>query len=497
MSDDWAKAAEEQEARDLATQVETLKLLKTEEDGTPNAKEKDETKEGNDANENKETNDIKETTGETTSEENVTLAELSLMRKVMRKGIVESKNNVEVYRKDPKNPLYSVKTFEALNLRKELLEGIYDMGFKLPSKIQEISLPTLLAEPPANMIAQSQSGTGKTAAFTLAMLSRIDPKKKCCQALVLSPTMELALQTLQCVKQMGKKCTDITVRSAVKGNTVPRGHKITDHIVIGTPGKVVDWVTKYKSLDLRQCRVFVLDEADVMIATQGHQDQSVRIHKQLPPTCQMMLFSATYVDEVVTFAEAIIKDPVTLRLRREEETLTNIRQMYVECNSEEEKYQAISNIYSIPVGSAMFFCHTKHNATWLANRLKEDGHQVGLLTGDLTADERVRVLLRFREGTERVLICTNVLARGIDVDTVNLVVNYDLPQMFGSHKADCETYLHRIGRTGRFGKTGNAINIVDGQDDLRLLREIEQHFNIKIVKLDYNNIDEIEKLGED
>ncbi|KAG7167252.1 DEAD-box helicase Dbp80-like [Homarus americanus] len=477
MGDDWAKAAEEQEAKDLVDKVCNLKLPQTEEDGVSPEKQT--------------------APNEVSPEESVTAADLSLMRKAMRKGIVECKNNVEVYRKDPKNPLFCVKTFEELNLRKELLEGIYDMGFKLPSKIQEISLPTLLADPPANMIAQSQSGTGKTAAFTLAMLSRIDSSKKCCQALCLSPTMELALQTLDCVKQMGKKCTDITIRSAVKGNSVPRGQKIMEHIVIGTPGKVVDWVTKYKCLDLRLCKVFVLDEADVMIATQGHQDQSVRIHKQLPEKCQMMLFSATYDDEVVNFAEAIITDPVVLRLRREEETLTNIRQMYVECRSQDEKYEAISNIYSIPVGSAMFFCHTKQNANWLATRLKEDGHQVALLTGDLTPDERVRVLLRFREGSERVLICTNVLARGIDVDTVNLVVNYDLPHVYGSGKADCETYLHRIGRTGRFGKTGNAINIVDGQDDLRLLREIEQHFNIKIVKLDYNNIDEIEKLGED
>ncbi|XP_045605810.1 DEAD-box helicase Dbp80 isoform X2 [Procambarus clarkii] len=473
MGDDWAKAAEEQEAKDLVAKVESLNLPKVEDER------------------------IKEKVPSNDAEENISPAELSLMRKVMRKGIKETKNNVEVLRKDPKNPLYCVKTFEELNLRKELLEGIYEMGFKLPSKIQEVSLPTLLAEPPVNMIAQSQSGTGKTAAFALAMLSRIDTSRKCCQALCLSPTMELALQTLDCIKQMGNKCKDITIRSAVKGESVSRGQKITEHIVIGTPGKVVDWVTKYKCLELRNCKVFVLDEADVMIATQGHQDQSVRIHKQLPQNCQMMLFSATYVDEVVTFAEAIIKDPVTLRLKREEETLTNIRQMYVECRNQDEKYEAIANIYTIPVGSAMFFCHTKQNANWLATRLKEDGHQVALLTGDLTPDERVRVLLRFREGTERVLICTNVLARGIDVDTVNLVVNYDLPRLYGSKRADCETYLHRIGRTGRFGKTGNAINIVDGEDDVRLLREIEEHFNIKIIKLDYNNIDEIEKLSED
>lgn len=371
------------------------------------------------------------------------------------------------------------------------------MGFQLPSKIQETALPTLLANPPTNMIAQSQSGTGKTAAFSLAMLSRIDPTKKCCQALCLSPTFDLALQTRDQVEAIGKLCTDITIRVAVKGEQAPRGHKITEHIVIGTPGKVVDWVTKYKCLDLRHCKVFVLDEADVMIATQGHQDTSVRIHKQLPKTCQMMLFSATYDDDVVAFAEAMIPNPVTIRLRRDQETLENIRQMYVECHGADEKYEAIANIYTIPVGNSMFFCQTKYTANLLATQLRADGHQVALLTGDLTPDERLRVLNRYRLGAERALICTNVLARGIDVDSVTLVVNYDLPVVHGTKHADCDTYLHRIGRTGRFGKTGNAINIIDGEDDLRLMREIEDHFGIKIPKLDYNNMDEIEKLSED
>ncbi|KAF2357450.1 Helicase C-terminal [Trinorchestia longiramus] len=422
-------------------------------------------------------------------------AELSLMRKALCKGIIESKNDVEVLRKDPNSPLYSVKTFEALQLRPELLQGIYDMGFKLPSKIQETALPTLLANPPQNLIAQSQSGTGKTAAFSLGLLSRIDPSKKCTQALCLSPTYELALQTAETVKTLGRHCTDVTIKCAVKGERLSGGHKITDHIVIGTPGKVLDWLTKNRALSLNECSVFVLDEADVMIATQGHQDQSVRIHKQLPKNCQMMLFSATYDGTVMQFAEAIVPNPVIIRLRREEETLTNIRQMYVECHTSEEKYTAISNIYTIPVGQSMFFCRTKQTANWLHSRMIKDGHHVALLTGDLSPEERLSVLTRYREGRERVLICTNVLARGIDVEQVTLVVNYDLPELNGS--ADCETYLHRIGRTGRFGKTGNAINIIDGPRSMELLEQIQRHFSIEIKKLDYKDFDEIEKLAED
>ncbi|KAK7066548.1 ATP-dependent RNA helicase ddx25 [Halocaridina rubra] len=508
--DDWAKAAEEQEGLEATKELEDkVQNLKLPEDGGASAAAADSSNTASNESGEGTSNvasssnslasavpDSSKSTGDE-SEVNITAAELSLMRKAMRKGIIESKNKLEILRQDPNNPLYSVKDFESLNLRKELLQSIYNMGFKLPSKIQETALPTLLADPPTNMIAQSQSGTGKTAAFSLAMLSRIDPSRKCCQALCLSPTFELALQTYEQVKHIGKLCTDITIRVAVKGETAPRGERINEHIVIGTPGKVLYWVTKYKCLDLRQCKVFVLDEADVMIATQGHQDTSVRIHKQLPSTCQMMLFSATYDDEVVAFAEAIIPNPVTIRLRRDEETLENIRQMYVECHGSDEKYEAIANIYTIPVGSSMFFCQTKYAANLLASQLRADGHQVALLTGDLTPDERLRVLNCYRRGEERALICTNVLARGIDVETVSLVVNYDLPVLHGTNRADCDTYLHRIGRTGRFGKTGNAINIVDGQEDLKLIREIESHFGIKIPKLDYNNMDEIEKLGED
>ncbi|MCL4134219.1 UNVERIFIED_CONTAM: hypothetical protein GTU68_015793 [Idotea baltica] len=295
------------------------------------------------------------------------------------------------------------------------------------------------------------------------------------QALCLSPTYELALQTAEAVRSLGKHCTDISIRCAVKGEMLPRGAVLREHIVIGTPGKVVDWVIKQRALDLSGCKVFVLDEADVMIATQGHQDQSVRIHKLLPPSCQMMLFSATYDESVIRFAEAIIPEPIIMRLKREEETLDNIRQMYVECQNAEEKYAAIANIYSIPVGQSMFFCRTKATANWLYHKMRDDGHHVALLTGDLSPEERLGVLTRYREGKERVLICTNVLARGIDVEQVTLVVNYDLPEL--NRTADCETYLHRIGRTGRFGKTGNAINIVDGEDAFRLLRQIEKHFS--------------------
>lgn len=429
--------------------------------------------------------------------EELSVAEKSLLQKVIRKGLVDNKNDLEIQRKDPNSPLYSVKTFEALNLSPNLLKGVYAMGFNAPSKIQETALPTLLADPPQNMIAQSQSGTGKTAAFVLAMLSRVDTSLNYPQVLCLSPVYELALQTGEVASKMSQFCSDLTIRFATRGEDLPRGTKITDHIIIGTPGKVLDWSIKFKFFDLKKITVFVLDEADVMIATQGHQDQSIRIHKNLSPTCQMLLFSATYDQAVMDFAENIVSNPVTIKLRREEESINNIKQYYVNCETPEAKYRSIANIYGvITIGQAMIFCHTRKTASWLVDKMTAEGHAVALLSGELSTDQRIAVLDRFRDGLEKILITTNVLSRGIDVEQVTIVVNFDLPVDVNG-KADCETYLHRIGRTGRFGKSGLAINLVDGPKSMAILKQIENHFLKDIKKLNAEDVDEIEKLAQD
>jgi len=438
------------------------------------------------------------TASNSSGEDNTQLskAEQSLLQKVVRKGLIESKYDIEVQRKDPNSPLYSVKSFEALHLSPPLLKGVYEMGFNAPSKIQETALPTLLADPPQNMIAQSQSGTGKTAAFVLAMLSRVDQTKKYPQVLCLSPTYELAIQIGDVAMKMAQFCPEISIRFAVRGEEVPRGSQLTEHIIIGTPGKVVDWALKFRFFDLSKIKVFVLDEADVMIATQGHQDQSFRLRKALPKDCQMMFFSATYDEDVMDFAEAIVDNPVTIRLKREEESLDNIGQHYIECRNQEEKYAAIANIYGVvTIGQAMIFCHTRRTASWLAEKMTKDGHAVALLSGELTVDQRIMILDRYREGKDKVLITTNVLARGIDIEQVTMVVNYDLP-MDQHGRADCETYLHRIGRTGRFGKRGIAINLVDSPQAMEILKQIKQHFGKPIKPLDSNDVDKLEELNQ-
>ncbi|XP_004393335.1 PREDICTED: ATP-dependent RNA helicase DDX19A isoform X2 [Odobenus rosmarus divergens] len=404
------------------------------------------------------------TAEKTEEEEKEDRAAQSLLNKLIRSNLVDNTNQVEVLQRDPNSPLYSVKSFEELRL-------------------------------PQNLIAQSQSGTGKTAAFVLAMLSRVEPAERYPQCLCLSPTYELALQTGKVIEQMGKFHPELKLAYAVRGNKLERGQKISEHIVIGTPGTVLDWCAKLKFIDPKKIKVFVLDEADVMIATQGHQDQSIRIQRMLPRNCQMLLFSATFEDSVWKFAQKVVPDPNIIKLKREEETLDTIKQYYVLCNNRDEKFQALCNLYgAITIAQAMIFCHTRKTASWLAAELSKEGHQVALLSGEMMVEQRAAVIERFREGKEKVLVTTNVCARGIDVEQVSVVINFDLP-VDKDGNPDNETYLHRIGRTGRFGKRGLAVNMVDSKHSMNILNRIQEHFNKKIERLDTDDLDEIEKIA--
>ncbi|XP_070852773.1 DEAD-box helicase Dbp80 isoform X4 [Drosophila suzukii] len=338
---DWAKKAEDQEVSKLVDQLNI-------ESGSPYSQN----------NKSSDSNLPDPNSGEDGEPDVADPAETSLLIKILGKGLVNTKLSLDIQQKNPNSPLHSIKTFEALHLKASLLKGIYAMGFNTPSKIQETALPTLLADPPQNMIAQSQSGTGKTAAFVLAMLSRVNIGLNHPQVLCLSPTYELAIQTGEVAARMGQFCPDIKLRFAVRGEEVDRSKKIEEHILIGTPGKLLDWGLKFRLFDMKKITVFVLDEADVMIATQGHHDQCIRIHKMLRPECQMLFFSATYDKEVMDFARLIVADPTIIRLMREEESLDNIKQYYVKCKNEDNKYNAIQNIYGcISIGQAIIFCH--------------------------------------------------------------------------------------------------------------------------------------------
>ncbi|KAG0223648.1 RNA helicase required for poly(A+) mRNA export [Actinomortierella wolfii] len=415
--------------------------------------------------------------------------------------LIESSYDVEVkladQQADVNSPLFSAKTFEELGLHEDLLKGIYDMKFAKPSKIQERALPLLLSNPPKNMIAQSQSGTGKTAAFTLTLLSRINYDLEAPQALVMSPSRELARQTTEVIQEMGKY-TKVKVFQAIKDEAMPS--KVTAHVIVGTPGTVSDMI-KRRYMDARNVRLFILDEADNMLDQQGLGDQSLTLKRLLPRDCQVVLFSATWADHVRSFAEKIVPNANQITLRREELSVDAIKQFWIDCRgpngqrsrNEMLKYDILVGLYSLlTVSQSIIFVRKRETADDIARRMSAKHHSVVSLHGKLEPAQRDQVIDSFRSGQSKVLITTNVIARGIDIANVNMVVNYDLPTHLNGDP-DPETYLHRIGRTGRFGRIGVSVNFVHDDKSYRIMKAIEHHFQREMIQLP-EDMDEAEEI---
>jgi len=393
---------------------------------------------------------------------------------------------------DPHSPLYSIKTFEELGLHQDLLKGIIHMGFVRPSKIQERALPLLLSDPPTNMIGQSQSGTGKTAAFVLTMLSRVDFSKNKPQALCLAPSRELARQIMTVVTTMGK-FTPIQTEYAIKDHLPRDATKVTAHIIVGTPGTMTDLIRR-KVIDVSEVKVFVLDEADNMLDQDGLGEQTLRVKNSLPRNApvQMVLFSATFSDNVRKFANNFAKNANKIELKRNEVAVDNIKQFYMDCKNEEHKYDVLVSLYGLlTIGQSIIFCQHRHTADRISQKMTGEGHKVASLHGAKDASERDEIIDGFREGRDKVLITTNVIARGIDILQVNMVVNYDLP-LLNDGQPDIDTYLHRIGRTGRFGRKGVSVNFVHDKRTWQQMEQIEKATGKSIVRIETNDIDEME-----
>ncbi|KAI9468069.1 MAG: P-loop containing nucleoside triphosphate hydrolase protein [Benjaminiella poitrasii] len=391
---------------------------------------------------------------------------------------------------DPNSPLYSVKSFEQLGLSPELLKGIYAMKFSKPSKIQERALPLLLGNPPKNMIGQSQSGTGKTAAFVLTMLSRVNLGMNVPQAICLAPSRELARQIMDVVEKMGQ-FTNVTTKLVVK-DSLKRNEPVHAQIVVGTPGTVADAI-KRRHLPVQAVKIFVLDEADNMLDQDGLGDQSIRIKNQLRSNPQIVLFSATFPEHVVRFASKFAPNANEITLKREDLSVDAIKQLYMDCDSQEHKYETLCNIYNLlTVSQSIIFCRLRDSADEIAKRMIAQGHTVYALHGKMLPEERDRVMDEFRRGVFKVLITTNVLARGIDISQVSLVINYDLPTDQNG-QIDFEAYLHRIGRTGRFGRTGVSVILIDSKTSWEQMREIEKHFQRSITYVPTADWEAVEK----
>jgi len=370
-----------------------------------------------------------------------------------------------------------VTSFDNMDLRDNLLRGIYAYGFEKPSKIQQRGIMPILAG--HDTIAQAQSGTGKTATFSIATLQSIDLREEHTQALILAPTRELAQQIQKVVRALGD-FLHITSHACVGGTMVRddiRTLREGVQIVVGTPGRVTHMIT-HKVLNMNTVKLFILDEADEMLS-RGFKDQIYEIFQHLPNKVQVCLFSATMPDEILEISQRFMRTPVRILVKRDELTLEGIRQFYVAVEREEWKLETLIDLYEcLTITQAIIYCNTRRKVDWLKDKMSERDFTVSSMHGQMDGPERELIMKEFRSGSSRVLITTDLLARGIDVQQVSLVINYDMP-------GNRENYIHRIGRSGRFGRKGVAINLVsDG--DVRALREIEAYYNTQVDEMPMN-----------
>jgi len=386
--------------------------------------------------------------------------------------------DIESEGKQQEVKLYS--TFDSMGLREELLRGIYGYGFEKPSAIQQRAIVPIVTG--RDVIAQAQSGTGKTATFSIGILQSIDTQLNETQALVLSPTRELAQQIQKVCLALGDYMS-VQVHSCIGGKSVGEDIKKLDlgvQVVSGTPGRVFDMISR-RNLRTRNIKMLILDEADEMLS-RGFKEQIYDVYRYLPPATQVVVVSATLTNDVLSMTKKFMSDPIRILVKRDELTLEGIKQFFVAVEKEEWKFDTLCDLYdTLTITQAVIFCNTRRKVDWLTDKMRKANFTVASMHGDMIQSERDEIMKSFRSGENRVLITTDIWARGIDVQQVSLVINYDLPN-------NRELYIHRIGRSGRFGRKGVAINFVKS-DDIRILRDIEQFYSTQIDEMPMNVAD--------
>jgi translation initiation factor 4A len=371
-------------------------------------------------------------------------------------------------------------SFDDMDLKENLLRGIYAYGFEKPSAIQARGILPIISG--FDTIAQAQSGTGKTATFSVATLQKIDHNKLFCQALILAPTRELAQQICKVIQSLGD-FLDVTCHACIGGTLVRddiRALQQGQQIVVGTPGRVYDMIER-RALSLGSTKLFILDEADEMLS-RGFKDQIYDIFQRLSEDIQVCLFSAPMPGDILEITNRFMRDPIKILVKRDDLTLEGIKQFYIGVEKEEWKFETLCDLYeTLTITQAIIYCNTRRKVDWLTDKMGQRDFTVSSMHGDMTGQERELIMKEFRSGSSRVLITTDLLARGIDVQQVSLVINYDLPPKR-------ENYIHRIGRSGRFGRKGVAINFVS-DEDVRAMRELEAFYNTQIEEMPMNVAD--------
>lgn len=372
--------------------------------------------------------------------------------------------------------------FEEMELREELLRGLFSAGFDKPSGIQQRCIMPIVRG--RDLVAQAQSGTGKTAMIALVSLQIASSKARDVQVLILSPTRELASQTHSNLQKLGEFCS-VGSHACVGGKKVSEDIKRLEsksvQVVSGTPGRVYDMIQR-QMLNMKKLKTLIIDEADEMFGM-GFKEQVYDIYRHIPPDTQIVLVSATLSKEVLDMAEAFMTDPVSVLVKRDGLTLKGIRQFYVDVEQEEWKFDTLCDLYeTVTITQAVIFCNTKKKVEWLGKKMIENNFTVSTMHGDMGQVDRDKVMSSFRAGQSRVLIASDIWSRGIDVQTVNLVINYDVPRYV-------ESYLHRIGRSGRFGRSGVAVTFVTDSDRGEL-RSIERYYGTRIEVMP-SNVDDL------
>ena len=372
------------------------------------------------------------------------------------------------------------ETFDSMNLHENLLRGIYAYGFEKPSAIQQRGIVPFTKG--LDVIQQAQSGTGKTATFCAGVLQQLDYEKEECQALVLAPTRELAQQIEKVMRALGDYL-NVKCHACVGGTSVREDQRILQsgvHVVVGTPGRVYDMLRR-RALKPDYIKIFSLDEADEMLS-RGFKDQIYDIFQLLPSKLQVGVFSATMPPEALEITRKFMTKPVRILVKRDELTLEGIKQFYVNVDKEEWKLDTLCDLYeTLAITQSVIFANTRRKVDWLTDKMRARDFTVSATHGDMDQNTRDIIMREFRSGSSRVLITTDLLARGIDVQQVSLVINFDLP-------TQPENYLHRIGRSGRFGRKGVAINFVT-KDDERLLQDVQRFYQTVIEELPSNVAD--------
>jgi translation initiation factor 4A len=372
-----------------------------------------------------------------------------------------------------------IKKWDDFNLNPDIMRGVFAYGFELPSEIQKKTIPSIISK--QDIIAQAQSGSGKTGAFVIGTLNRIDVSKKELQALILAPTRELVQQIATVINKLGSFMEGLIVKTIFGGTSIQQDaadmKQHVPHIVVGCAGRTIDMI-KRRYLPTSKIILFVLDEADEMLS-RGFNQQICDIVKHLNENVQVALFSASFPPEILELTTKFMRNPITITIMPEELTLECIQQRYIALRDDHMKFDTLKDLFSIiSISQCIIYCNSVNRVIDLYNAMTDDNFSVCAIHSSMDKSAREQTLKQFINGGYRVLISSNVTARGIDIQQVSTVINFDIPK-------NVHTYLHRIGRSGRWGRKGLAINFVTRQD-VPLMQSIEKHYNIAITEFTTN-----------